>query len=617
MDKLQALEQYFGYTSFRPGQETIVDALLSGQDVLAVMPTGAGKSLCFQLPALLLGGLTLVISPLISLMKDQVEALGQNGISAVCLHSQMEEKERTAAWELLRRGRCRLLYIAPERLESASFCSWIQRHPPKLVCVDEAHCVSQWGQDFRPGYLKIRPFLDTLPACPVGAFTATATAQVRQDVVQLLGLRQPVTVSTGFDRPNLYFEVRRPAHKWEELRKLLEPRRDVTGIVYCSTRSQVDDVAGRLKQAGFSAAAYHAGMEAQYRRQAQEKFSRDEVRVMVATNAFGMGIDKSNIRYVIHYNMPGDLESYYQEAGRAGRDGGEADCILLFGQSDVMTQRILLSKDRENETLPPEEAEQVKQRSLYRLNKMRNYCLTDRCLRRVLLEYFGEQAPEKCDHCSSCLSGAVPVEMTSQAQMFLCCALRTGQRFGSSLLISVLRGSKSQQVLERGLETQSTYGMWRQLEPSLAQRLVQKLEEMGYIRLTQGEYPVVKVTQKAKPLLAGKEKLFLALPKQETQPLPVRKDGLDEVSRRLFEQLRLRRRELAGAAGVAPYVVFSDATLQQMARQRPVSREQMSKISGVGAVKLERYGDAFLEVIRTFQQQRYRKGNQAESKGVR
>lgn len=349
-------------------------------------------------------------------------------------------------------------------------------------------------------------------------------------------------------------------------RKLLQPRRDVTGIVYCSTRSQVDDVAGRLEQAGFSAAAYHAGMEAQYRRQAQEKFSRDEVRVMVATNAFGMGIDKSNIRYVIHYNMPGDLESYYQEAGRAGRDGGEADCILLFGQSDVMTQRILLSKDRENETLPPEEAEQVKQRSLYRLNKMRNYCLTDRCLRRVLLEYFGEQAPEKCDHCSSCLSGAVPVEFTSQAQMFLCCALRTGQRFGSSLLISVLRGSKSQQVLQRGLETQSTYGMWRQLEPSLAQQLVQKLEEMGYIRFTQGEYPVVKVTQKAKPLLAGKEKLFLALPKQETQPLPVRKDGLDEVSRRLFEQLRLRRRELAGAAGVPPYVVFSDATLQQMAR---------------------------------------------------
>ena len=604
MDKFQALERYFGYTSFRPGQETIIDALLGGRDVLAVMPTGAGKSLCFQLPALLLGGLTLVISPLISLMKDQVEALAQNGIPAVCLHSQMDSQERDTAWELLRRGHCRLLYIAPERLDSASFCSWMERHPPRLVCVDEAHCVSQWGQDFRPGYLNIRRFLDTLPSCPVGAFTATATPQVRQDVVKLLGLRRPVTVSTGFDRPNLYFEVRRPAHKWEELRKLLEPRREVTGIVYCSTRSQVDDVAGRLKQAGFSAAAYHAGMEPEHRRAAQDQFSRDEIKVMVATNAFGMGIDKSNIRYVIHYNMPGDLESYYQEAGRAGRDGGESDCILLFSQSDVMTQRILLSKDRDNETLPPEEAELVRQRSLYRLNKMRNYCLTDRCLRQVLLEYFGEQAPEKCDHCSNCLSGAKPVEMTKEAQMFLCCALRTGQRFGSSTLISVLRGSKSKAILDRGLQTQSTYGLWQKMDPQLAQRLVQKLEDQGCIRLTQGDYPVVKVTQKAKPLLAGTEKLYLRLPKKEVEP-PVRKGGLDPASQQLFEQLRLRRKVLATAAGVPPYVVFSDATLQEMAQRRPVTREQMGKISGVGAIKLERYGKAFLEVVRAFQQQRY------------
>ena len=607
MDKLQALERYFGYSSFRPGQETIVDALLSGKDVLVVMPTGAGKSLCFQLPALLLGGLTLVISPLISLMKDQVEGLAQNGICAVCLHSQMEEEQRQVAWELLRQGRCRLLYIAPERLESESFCRWMERHPPKLVCVDEAHCVSQWGQDFRPGYLKIRKFLDALPSCPVGAFTATATPQVRQDIVQLLGLHQPVEVSTGFDRPNLYFEVRRPAHKWEELKKLLYPRREVTGIVYCSTRSQVDDVTGRLKQEGFSAAAYHAGMEAQYRRAAQEKFSRDEIKVMVATNAFGMGIDKSNIRYVIHYNMPGDLESYYQEAGRAGRDGGESDCILLFSQSDVMTQRILLSKDRDNEALPPEEAEQVRRRSLYRLGKMRNYCLTDRCLRRVLLEYFGEAAPEKCDHCGSCLSGAVPVEMTKEGQMFLCCALRTGQNFGSSTLIAVLRGSKAKAILERGLEHQSTYGLWREMDPHLAQQLVEKLEESGYIRLTLGEYPIVKVTQKAKDLLSGEKKLYLSLPKQELDPAPARKESLDPASQRLFDQLRLLRRELAAAAKVPPYVVFSDATLQEMARTRPVTKEQMGKISGVGTVKLERYGEIFLREIRSFQQQRYRK----------
>ena len=608
MDKLDTLQRYFGYSSFRPGQETIVDALLEGKDVLAVMPTGAGKSLCFQLPALLLGGLTLVISPLISLMKDQVEALTQNGIPAVCLHSQMEEEQRQASWELLRRGGCRLLYIAPERLDSQSFCSFLQRHPPKLVCVDEAHCVSQWGQDFRPGYLKIREFLDTIPSCPVGAFTATATLQVRRDIVQLLGLRQPVTVSTGFDRPNLYFEVRRPAHKWEELRKLLELRREVTGIVYCSTRSQVDDVAGRLKQAGFSAAAYHAGMEAQHRRAAQDKFSRDEIQVMVATNAFGMGIDKSNIRYVIHYNMPGDLESYYQEAGRAGRDGGEADCILLFSQSDVMTQRILLSKDRDNDALSSQEEEEVRRRSLYRLNKMRSYCLTDRCLRQVLLEYFGEPAPDNCGHCGNCLSGTVPVEMTRQAQMFLCCALRTGQKYGSSTLISVLRGSKAPAVLERGLNAQSTYGLWKeQVDPKLAQRLVGKLEEAGYIRLSEGDYPVVKVTQKAKSLLSGAETLYLRLPKEEAEPAPVRKEELDPASQQLFQQLRLIRKELAARAGIAPFQVFHDTTLREMATARPVTREQMRRISGVGLVKLERYGEAFLEAIRLFQQNRYRK----------
>ena len=607
MDKYQALQRYFGYSSFRPGQEEVIDALLSGRDVLAVMPTGAGKSLCFQIPALVLGGLTLVISPLISLMKDQVEALGQNGIPAVCLHSQMEEGERLAAWELLRRGNCRLLYIAPERLESQSFCSFLQKHPPRLVCVDEAHCVSQWGQDFRPGYLNIRGFLDSLPTCPVGAFTATATPQVKQDILRLLGLRRPVIRSTGFDRPNLYFEVRRPAHKWEELKKLLEPRREVTGIVYCSTRSQVDDVTGRLKQAGFSAAAYHAGMDGEHRRLAQEKFSRDEIRVMVATNAFGMGIDKSNIRYVIHYNMPGDLESYYQEAGRAGRDGGEADCILLFAQSDVMIQRFLISQNRENETLSPQQAEQVKQRSLYRLSKMRSYCLTDGCLRQRMLEYFGETAKQPCGHCSNCLCGAKPVDMTPQAQMFLCCAVRTGQRFGSSTLISVLRGSRSQGILDRGLQTQSTYGLWKTMDPKLAQRLVQKLEELEYIRFTLGEYPVVKVTQKAKALLSGAERLYLALPRKEAQPIPIRKGGLEGASLNLFEQLRLRRKELAAAEGVPPYVVFSDSTLQEMALRRPVTREQFRTISGVGEVKLSRYGDAFLEVIRAFQQKRYRK----------
>ena len=448
MDKHAVLKQYFGHDAFRPGQEALVDGILSGRDVLGIMPTGGGKSLCYQVPALLLPGVTLVISPLISLMKDQVASLEAAGVSAGFLNSSQTLEESRQVWGRVRRGECRLLYVAPERLENARFLELAAELVIPLVAVDEAHCISQWGQDFRPSYLKIASFVSTLPKRPVlAAFTATATAQVQEDVVRQLDLRTPVRVVTGFDRPNLFFDVRRPRKKLPELLALLEERRGRSGIVYCATRSNVEKVWAELESRGFSAARYHAGLDEEERRISQEDFQYDRRQIMVATNAFGMGIDKSNVSFVIHYNMPKNLESYYQEAGRGGRDGEAADCVLLYGAGDVATARVLLTHGEGGDPEP---------RELERLNAMVDYCKTNDCLRGRILDYFGQPHSERCGGCGNCQGMFSQADVTVQAQMILSCIKRVRDRLGyyvgAALIVQVLRGGHSQRIKELGLD---------------------------------------------------------------------------------------------------------------------------------------------------------------------
>ena len=446
--KCEVLRRYFGYTAFRNGQETIVDALLAGRDALCVMPTGAGKSICYQIPALLLPGVTLVISPLISLMQDQVESLTQAGVRAAYLNSTLTPAQYARALRNMAEGAYKIVYVAPERLSTEGFRAVCEKLPISLVAVDEAHCVSQWGQDFRPDYLRIAAFVESLGSRPVvGAFTATATKAVRADMASLLALQDPVCVTTGFDRPNLYFSVQTPHSKPLALLELLEARRDRCGIVYCATRKAVEEVEALLRDKGFSATRYHAGLSEAERRRNQEDFVFDRKSVMVATNAFGMGIDKSNVSFVIHYNMPKNIESYYQEAGRAGRDGSPADCILLYSPQDVRTNRFLIENSEPNPELDAETQEAVQKREYERLRQMTFYCTTTDCLRAFILRYFGEQTAEYCGNCSSCAAGSAVVDASVPAQQVLSCVARTGQRFGRGMISDILRGSESEKIL--------------------------------------------------------------------------------------------------------------------------------------------------------------------------
>ena len=469
MDKYEALKRYFGHTQFRPGQEALVDALLSGRDVLGVMPTGAGKSVCYQLPALLLPGVSLVISPLISLMKDQVAALGQAGIPAALLNSTLSQEEYRDTLRRARRGEYKLLYVAPERLTAPAFLSLAQEVDISLAAVDEAHCVSQWGQDFRPGYLGIPEFLERPPRRPVvGAFPATATDQVKEDIRRLLLLENPLSLTTGFDRPNLFFETVRPWDKDGYLKRFLAGRPGQSGIVYCATRKTVEAVCAALTAEGIAATRYPAGLPDGERRQNQEDFVYDRARVMVATNAFGMGIDKSNVGFVVHYNMPKDVESYYQEAGRAGRDGAYAHCALLFGEGDVRTARFLINNASENETLDPDDRERLRLRDLRRLERMVGYCKTSGCLRAYLLRYFGEDAPDRCGKCSSCAGDLERRDITVEAQKILSAVIRVERQYRSSLgaamIIQLLRGSREQRVLQLGLDKLPPYGIMKDVD---------------------------------------------------------------------------------------------------------------------------------------------------------
>ncbi|MDO4270625.1 MAG: DNA helicase RecQ [Eubacteriales bacterium] len=606
----QVLKQYFGYDSFRPGQGELVAAILSGRDALGVMPTGAGKSICYQVPALLLPGLTLVISPLISLMKDQVGALTEAGVPAACIHSALSPAELDETLYLAESGRFKLLYVAPERLTAPSFLELARRVPISMLTVDEAHCISQWGQDFRPSYLGILDFLAVLPARPlVSAFTATATAQVRDDIVRALGLREPLVKVTGFDRPNLYFSVERPSGKPAALARLLAARAGKSGIIYCATRKTVEDVCEMLCAKGIAATRYHAGLDPEERRQNQDDFLYDAKPVMVATNAFGMGIDKSNVSFVIHYNMPKNMESYYQEAGRAGRDGEPADCILLYSGQDVHTARFLIerSHETEDETLSPEERRVLLERDMERLRQMTFYATTTECLRRFILRYFGEDAPLSCGHCGNCDTTFEEVDATVDARKILSCVYRLAERglhFGKVIVSAVLTGSKSEKIEQFSLDTLSTYGIMADRTAARVRGLTDALLERGLLQSDPERYNALFLTPAGNALMRGRGDFVLKLPREKKpEPKTERRRAVPldaDVDERLFERLRRLRAGLSAKAHVPPYVIFSNATLSDMAARKPITEFELLSVRGVGEAKANRYGEAFLEEIKDY-----------------
>ena len=606
MDELAALRQFFGFSAFRAGQQTLIDAVLSGRDALGVMPTGGGKSLCYELPALLLPGLTLVVSPLISLMKDQVMALRNAGIPAGCINSAMSMDELREAYTDARYGAYKLLYVAPERLLTDGFCALAQELEIPLVAVDEAHCISQWGQDFRPSYLKIVDFLQQLPRRPaVAAFTATATAQVRADIVRILQLREPEPVVTGFDRPTLRFDVLRPKDKRAALLQLLSERRDKSGIVYCATRKSVEQVCGFLQEAGFAATRYHAGLDAEERRENQEAFICDRSPVMAATNAFGMGIDKSNVSYVIHYNMPKSLEAYYQEAGRAGRDGSPADCILLFSSGDVTTAKYLIFNAAENEELTDEDRQIVQAQDLARLEVMTGYCKTQDCLRGYILDYFGQPHEKICGNCGNCQAEFETRDLTREAQMILSCVVRARNRLGycvgMTALSQTLYGGRSARVRELGLDALPTYGLMHAVPRTQIREWIELLEREGYLEANPVHGGIGTTPKAAGVLFSGEQVLAHVRRSPIQEPGPKKKAPAPKADGPLLAALKAVRFRVAQEQHVPAYIVFSNATLLDMAAKRPGSMEELLEVSGVGHVKAERYGAAFLNEIKQYE----------------
>ena len=610
MQPLEALETHFGYQEFRPGQGEVVDALMGGRDVLAVMPTGAGKSICYQVPALCLGGLTLVISPLISLMKDQVSALSQAGVRAAFLNSTLGPREQQQVLDAVSAGMLTLLYVAPERLFVPEFVQALEANPPALVAVDEAHCISQWGHDFRPSYTRIAEFIESLPRRPrLGAFTATATSAVRSDILALLGLRDPYVQVSSFDRPNLRFEVMRPRSKDEALLRLVRERAGKSGIVYCLTRKNVEEACEMLCDAGIEATRYHAGLSDGERQRNQDDFVFDRKPVIVATSAFGMGIDKSNVGFVIHYNMPLDLEGYYQEAGRAGRDGEPADCILLYAKGDVQTARYLIEKTvgANPELDYAERATQV-ERASARLRHMTFYATTNDCLRGFILKYFDERPPLRCENCSNCDTTFEELDATLEARKIISCVYRLqrerGRKMGRGMVIDILRGSKNQKLLDQRFDELSTYGIMSDVSAARAHSILDCMVEQGLIGVSGGQYPVLEFTEASLRFLREEGSLVIKVPKEKepaaaAAPKPKRPKAddsgpYDEV---LFDALRSLRSRIAQEEEVPAYIVFSNATLVDMARKKPQTREQMLEVSGVGQVKFDRYGQRFLDAI--------------------
>ena len=604
---VQTLKTYFGYDTFREGQESVVESILEHRDVLAIMPTGAGKSICYQVPALMMKGITLVISPLISLMKDQVRSLNQVGISAAYLNSSLTQGQYFTALRYAKAGRYPIIYVAPERLTTEAFLDFALSADISMIAVDESHCVSQWGQDFRPSYLKIAEFVAQLPKRPViGAFTATATKEVREDIARLLGLQDPFCTTTGFDRENLYFAVKTPKDKYKEVHDYILEHPDDSGIIYCLTRKLVE-VCGKLIRDGITATRYHAGLSDEERRNNQDDFIYDRCRVMVATNAFGMGIDKSDVRYVIHYNMPQSMENYYQEAGRAGRDGLDAKCILLFSPQDIVINRFLLDH-KEMQDLDPADRETVRERDVRRLQVMERYCYTTECLRNYILKYFGENPEKPCQDCGNCLREFETLDMTEAAKKVINCVYEAKGRYGRQIIIDTVAGAKTARLEEIGAVRYKSYGVLAGTNKNLLRRLIEQLVLEGYLRV--GDYQVLKLGD-ISGLKNPEASVSIKITDEDKQPEKAAKtkkkaksvETLTSSGYKLFERLKKLRLEIAREESMPPYIIFSDKTLIDMAAKMPASKPEMLDVSGVGENKFAKYGERFLEVIEEYRRE--------------
>lgn len=642
---VQTLKTYFGYDTFREGQESVVESILEHRDVLAIMPTGAGKSICYQVPALMLSGITIVISPLISLMQDQVKALNEAGIHAAFINSSLSESQISKALYLAAGGRYKIIYVAPERLENYEFLEFARQVEISMVTVDEAHCISQWGQDFRPSYVKIVDFVKNLPGRPiVSAFTATATEEVKNDILCTLNLEDPKVVITGFDRKNLYYSVENIRRKDEFVMDYIDRHPTESGIIYCSTRKNVDNLFELLFQKGVAVTRYHAGLNNETRKKNQDDFIYDRTPVIIATNAFGMGIDKSNVRYVIHYNMPQSMENYYQEAGRAGRDGEDSQCIMLFSAQDVIIDKFLLDK-KEFEGVEYEDIDVIKQRDLHRLYVMEGYCKTTGCLRNYILNYFGENVTGVCGNCGNCNSEYEEIDMTAQAKWVINCIAETKGRFGQGIVIGTLLGANRARLKEVGAVNYKSYGKLAGMKEAELRPLIAQLISDGYIIQTQDEYSVLKMGD-ITPLKQENAHIYLKRMKESEEVKNAKlvgktrstgssyeagdetflsgsgkkgrkqtgkagkrsssstgkksTDSLTSAGYELFERLKALRMIIAREEGMPPYIVFSDKTLIDMCEKLPLNAEAMLEVSGVGQNKLMKYGQRFVNEIDTF-----------------
>jgi len=603
-DKYSILHQYFGYGQFREGQEEVIDSILSGNDAFGIMPTGAGKSMCFQIPALMLPGITLVISPLISLMKDQVRALNEAGVHAAFFNSSLSAVQYLKALELAKQGKYKIIYVAPERLLLDNFIEFAKCVNISMISVDEAHCVSQWGQDFRPSYLKIMEFVERLDNRPIiSAFTATATKAVMEDVISVLNLNHPKVVATGFDRNNLFYSVKSPSDKMAEVESYVKENSDKSGIIYCATRKSVEEVCQNLHRSGYPVTRYHAGLSDNERRQNQDDFIYDVKPIMVATNAFGMGIDKSNVRYVIHYNMPKDIESYYQEAGRAGRDGEASECMLLYAPKDVRLNEFFIESNRDNEELDTDTLDLIMARDRERLKVMTFYCNTNECLRDYILRYFGEYGSNFCGKCSNCMTEFETMDITDIAQTIVGCVEASRQRYGMTVVIDTVHGANNIKVRQYKMDANEYYGKLEHVPIYRLRQIMNFLMLNGYLLLTNDEYAILRLTTKSFEIndLTMKVAKEREVPTKSANKNSTKKykklEDMGDINFDLFESLRTLRTEIAREEHMPPYIIFSDKSLKDMCIKLPKSTEEFLEVSGVGQNKCDKYGERFIEVI--------------------